>query len=97
MKEELDGYIERIEKAIGRTLEEDALDEGEVYVHRLPRVDEETGRHRESQRRKDGVRSMRITLDPVQMLHRPLLWYSVSFDPSFLTIRSSMYLDCMPC
>jgi hypothetical protein len=25
----------------------------------------------------NGVRSMRITLDPVPMLHRPLLWYTV--------------------
>ena len=24
------------------------------------------------------LRSMRITLDPVKMLHRPLLWYFVS-------------------
>src|SRR5271155_3633975 len=28
-------------------------------------------------RTDSGVRSMRITLDPVTMLHRPLVWYSV--------------------
>jgi hypothetical protein len=27
--------------------------------------------------RDSGIRSMRITLDPVTMLHRPLVWYSV--------------------
>ncbi|RDB22886.1 hypothetical protein Hypma_009773 [Hypsizygus marmoreus] len=27
--------------------------------------------------REDGVTSMRLTLDPVKMVHRPLLWYSI--------------------
>ena len=49
-KEEIDGYIEEIEKLVGRRLEEG------------------TDSH---------VRSMGITLDPVIMLHRPLVWYSV--------------------
>lgn len=49
-KEEIDGYIEEIEKLLGTRLE--------------PGTD-------------DGVRSLRITLDPVTMLHRPLIWYSV--------------------
>lgn len=30
--------------------------------------------------RNDGVTSMRLTLDPVPSLHRPLLWYSVRRD-----------------
>lgn len=32
--------------------------------------------------RDQGVRSMRISLDPVAMLHRPLLWYFVRCMPS---------------
>jgi hypothetical protein len=49
-KEEIDGYIEEIEKLLGTRL--------------VPGTD-------------SGVRSLRITLDPVTMLHRPLIWYSV--------------------
>jgi hypothetical protein len=52
-QEEIDGYIEEIEKILGRKLE--------------PGTD-------------TGVRSMRITLDPVTMLHRPLIWYSVCYS-----------------
>jgi hypothetical protein len=29
--------------------------------------------------RNGDVKSMRLTLDPVVMLHRPLVWYGVSF------------------
>ena len=52
-KEEIDGYIEEIEKNLGTRLE---LGTG------------------------TGVRSLRITLDPVTMLHRPLIWYSVRYS-----------------
>ena len=52
-KEEIDGYIEEIEKNLGTRLE---LGTG------------------------TGVRSLRITLDPVTMLHRPLVWYSVCYS-----------------
>lgn len=68
-EEELDGYIEGVEKLLGRSLEPGHSDTAEV-------------------------RSMRITLDPVIMLHRPLLWYLVS------CLRSPWYkfteatLDC---
>lgn len=50
--EEIDGYIEEVEKLVGKRLEPG---------------------------RDGGVRSMRITFDPVSMLHRPLVWYSVCF------------------
>jgi hypothetical protein len=53
-REEIDGYIEEIEKLLGRSLEE--------------RTD------------NNGIRSMRITLDPVTMLHRPLIWYFVCYS-----------------
>ncbi|KAH9484586.1 hypothetical protein JR316_0004068 [Psilocybe cubensis] len=76
VKQELNGYIERIEQAMGTRLDDDHFDENEGHEDRTPRVDEETGRS-ESERSKDTVRSMRITLDPVQMLHRPLLWYFI--------------------
>ncbi|KAF8163801.1 hypothetical protein B0H34DRAFT_697014 [Crassisporium funariophilum] len=49
---EIDGYIEEIEKLLGKSLE-----------------------HGHS--KDEGVRSMRITLDPVVMLHRPLVWYCI--------------------
>jgi hypothetical protein len=52
-KEEIDGYIEEIEKLLGTRLK--------------PGTD-------------NGVRSLRITLDPVTMLHRPLIWYSVCYS-----------------
>lgn len=53
-KEEIDGYIEEIEKHLGTRLK--------------PGTD-------------SSVRSLRITLDPVTMLHRPLIWYSVCVIP----------------
>ncbi|PPQ91361.1 hypothetical protein CVT25_004128 [Psilocybe cyanescens] len=86
---EMNEYIERIEKAIGRKLEtscdaevEELFDEVEGHVDRRSSMDEEAGRQRESRSRDSkvdgkGVRSMRVTLDPVQMLHRPLLWYFI--------------------
>ena len=52
-KEEMNGYIEEIEKLLGT------------------RLDPGT---------ESGVRSLRITLDPVTMLHRPLIWYSVCYS-----------------
>lgn len=36
-----------------------------------------------------GVRSMRITLDPVTMLHRPLIWYSIV---AIVDTYTSLYL-----
>lgn len=59
-KEEIDGYIEEIEKILGTRLE--------------PGTD-------------SGIRSMRITLDPVTMLHRPLVWYSVCVTQCLLSIH----------
>jgi hypothetical protein len=56
-KEEIDGYIEEIEKRLGTRLK--------------PGSD-------------SGVRSFRITLDPVAMLHRPLIWYSVCYSSTRL-------------
>jgi hypothetical protein len=48
-------------------------DEVEEYVRQLERI---VGRTFE-EGRGEGVRSMRVTLDPVMMLHRPLVWYMV--------------------
>lgn len=52
-KEEINGYIEEIEKILGTRLQSGT---------------------------DSGVQSMRITLDPVTMLHRPLVWYSVCYS-----------------
>ena len=54
--EELNGYVAKIENALGKELQ-DRSAEG------------------------NAARSMRITLDPVPMLHRPLLWYTVGISP----------------
>ncbi|PPQ91388.1 hypothetical protein CVT25_004155 [Psilocybe cyanescens] len=66
---------------------EELFDEVEGHVDRRSSMDEEAGRQRESCRQNPkvdgkGVKSMRITLDPVQMLHRPLLWYFTHTRPS---------------
>jgi hypothetical protein len=42
--------------------------------------------HQLEEGRNGDVRSMRPTLDPVVMLHRPLIWYGVSVF-SFLILR----------
>lgn len=54
-------------------LQEEWEDELHEYVHRL---EELMGRELETGW-DEQVRSMRITLDPVISLHRPLLWYMV--------------------
>jgi hypothetical protein len=72
-KEEIDGYIEEIERILGTRLE--------------PGTD-------------DGARSLRITLDPVTMLHRPLIWYSVCYSSTgFFRLTDSwfLYIDCSYC
>jgi len=55
-REELNGYIAKIENALGKELQDCSAEH-------------------------NTVRSMRITLDPVPMLHRPLLWYTVRISP----------------
>jgi hypothetical protein len=40
---------------------------------------------------KDQLQSMRITLDPVVMLHRPLIWYMVS---THSVVKTCMVLNC---
>lgn len=53
-KEELDGYIQTIEKMLGRKLQAG---------------------------RGNGVKTIRLTFDPVKVAHRPLIWYMVSPSP----------------
>lgn len=45
------------------------------YIESIERL---LGTPLEPGRSNAQLRSMRITLDPVKMLHRPLLWYFVS-------------------
>jgi hypothetical protein len=57
---------------------EDALEEWtEELDTYIKMVEEMLGRKLE-EGRGEGVRSMRLTFDPVKVAHRPLIWYSVS-------------------
>lgn len=50
-----------------------AADEVEDYVRQLETI----AGHEFAEGRNEAVRSMRVTLDPVTMLHRPFAWYTV--------------------
>jgi hypothetical protein len=60
---------------------EDALDEWrEELDEYISSIEGILDRKLENGRNED-VKSMRVTFDPVRMLHRPLIWYMVSLFP----------------
>lgn len=60
-------------------------EEIEEYVHDFEKM---VGREF-PEGRNESVRSMRVTLDPVSMLHRPLVWYTVRSPPHPSPFRRS--------
>ncbi|KII89162.1 hypothetical protein PLICRDRAFT_698270 [Plicaturopsis crispa FD-325 SS-3] len=67
---------------------EDWKDELEIYTSK---IEEQLGRKLESGFNKDA-QSMRLTLDPVVMCHRPLVWYMIVGGIDLYTSLRMLYL-----
>lgn len=64
--------------ALFATRPADALEEWKEELQEYTEVVEDMLEEKLEDGRADDVRSMRLTFDPVEVVHKPFLWYLVS-------------------